>query len=555
MLVTDKIQKRTDVLKLFFDGIYLAYGIKNPDEPMDPLQDTAISNVRFNTSEMQRDAKATSESRNLPRNQPVASRQAQAGGGDWQYAGDVNLLNTVISLSNMFGGVEKLTFPATMKLFEASGNDANMLRFLVNEDLYISQRLAAMHEANYKRFENMDDEEDNDAEYLDMVENVIWVWRNGFFVRKSDNVRIADVMKEKAFCDFAGLVGAEDPECKSFIIDCILQDNSAGLDKCMKTIKENHNWFKAMRSDVDKAHPSVVKVFLERFGFEPGQVWSEKYQQNIVRMETVSSWKKRIVKMDTAPKNRLKELNSNEDILRLFGYFVDFVNQNVGILNRHLGAENTMVVDDSQSTWAMKNNLTRHVFAQGGPVSIATPLLGSIVGTMSRNGTGFMSGSPIATMSTTRPLFGGERHLMSGGGNPYNNLPNLVTHDLQASVNNNSNILGSKLISDLIHQNIEQLKAKQYSLKPETARKIQRQIADYKKNESMLLQTARYLEEFNRLRGIFSFNSGSPRPLSIADLAKTTSRFNKLNKNVGSSENTLLKIAQQLERLLTRVLK
>jgi hypothetical protein len=144
--------------------------------------------------------------------------------------------------------------------------------------------------------------------------------------------------------------------------------------------------------------------------------------------------KKLVINMDktTGTKGEvLDKLHKSDGVLALFSLFVQYVNRNVGILNKNVASENDIQVTDHQTSYGKQLGLKLAIFKKPGAVSqIAGPVLGHIGTSMFRSRTPQLHHyyNPIGVAVPS--VFGGRRLSGGAGEDIFKTMPRLATINL-----------------------------------------------------------------------------------------------------------------------------
>lgn len=136
--------------------------------------------------------------------------------------------------------------------------------------------------------------------------------------------------------------------CIGFLHDCILNTDNSTLPECIKHFENlTGSQFDIIRQKIAEMHPSIAIKILKTFGFKKDEVYSKDLGRTIYQVQEVHDWLNRLNDNDIA-----KNARSRTNLLRYLNLLVQYINRNVGILNKGLDPNSRKLVNTPVSYYA-----------------------------------------------------------------------------------------------------------------------------------------------------------------------------------------------------------
>jgi hypothetical protein len=221
--------------------------------------------------------------------------------------------------------------------------------FSFNVDKLIRRRLYSLSKARVVTPEEFDISADWDSsfEFSNLItEHKFRRSPDGKFFMKKDNdwVPISkddadgdELLAFKNSCYGTGYSVDNKGKCRDMIFDCLLNDDPASLDSCLKKLTAT-DFFDTAKKQIDSMHPIVALRTLQRFGFQTFHSHDSVAQQNLKKVQCVNDWLKTFMSKQFTQPQQQSLITGNSRLLAYLQLLSEFVNANPGLLNPHVDA-------------------------------------------------------------------------------------------------------------------------------------------------------------------------------------------------------------------------
>lgn len=171
--------------------------------------------------------------------------------------------------------------------------------------------------------------------YVDMITGSVWMRddKADLYTKDDKGNKIYEKDYEMSLGTDCATTDFTGPECKAYLLDCLLSGDGEGISQCVKFWEDDSNWGAA---DVAAIHPKLAVRTLQRFGFRTRRVVLPDGQQ-VKLVESVDSWKKNYLETKFKDNKEVQSIfksTANKKIAQYLQLVVDHVNKNPAILNK-----------------------------------------------------------------------------------------------------------------------------------------------------------------------------------------------------------------------------
>lgn len=336
-------------------------------------------------------------------------------------------------------------------------------------------------------------------------------------------------------------VDLDSNSCNKAMYECLIDNDPAGVSKCINALNLTADKVSTMRSEVGKMHPLVAQRLLQRFGFRKVSVYDSTAKMTLDKIESIDHWKEHVAGiaqhgggLDQTAKSALA---TNGPILDYLSMIVSYVNANPAILNKNYSGKSDEAVGvEAPSSYAQKLNLPQYVRI---PTTYSMRSLNVYSKTSPFGIIGIRSTPEMSPMLsiTSQGQPSGLMIGMHGGG-----MAQTPTLDRQIAES-----------ADLIEWRFKNLLngLKQYnkSLTKEQEDKLMSMLTNIHKTGNELAAYGHYLSVL--IKYFSHYRDYSSKILTWDNIKKIQEEFDKSTVKYGTGQKTLLRIAQALESLIS----
>jgi hypothetical protein len=327
----------------------------------------------------------------------------------------------------------------------------------------------------------------------------------------------------------------DDPDaCKRHVYECLLDNDSKGLDKCwIVTDKITTDFYTKAKKDIGSMHPMVALRTLQRFGFRTTLKYDSEAQMDLNKVESVDHWKNNY--LDVKFPKESDTVKKNENLLKYLDLVVQYVNSNPALINKHYSGKSSETVGKwTQSILATRLNLQpRYEPHNNNAVNEFTRL-------QKHQQSGLLGLTGFRGATILRPPFGNTQLLAPFSTPTHMNFQ--MGGSMQAVTSH-----GSALVRNSILTALKTMQQFNKELDANSKLKIEEKIANMAKVENELNRTATYLAEYSNLLEVFG--DYQTNTLSEAKLESITSRYNNLLQKHNNEEKSMMTVLQALHKI------
>lgn len=128
-------------------------------------------------------------------------------------------------------------------------------------------------------------------------------------------------------CMTTGVKDSDGRTCQNYINDCLTGKN---IDDC-KTYFQSENFWDTTQAEIQQMLPGIAIDTLKKFGFEENKIYDETANRELVKVETLNSWLRRLSQLTNS--ETAKEIRNNIKFKGYLNNLISLINSNPSILN------------------------------------------------------------------------------------------------------------------------------------------------------------------------------------------------------------------------------
>jgi hypothetical protein len=346
---------------------------------------------------------------------------------------------------------------------------------------------------------------------------------------------------------FTTAVSANGGDCKRFIHDCLLENNSTDLESCMVYLQKGGEFWNATKEQIKNMHPEVARQLLYRLGFHEQETYDSTAGRNLRKVQPVAKWIESLslAKLGTGTtSDDLRSIVKNASLRTYLDLLVDYVNCHPGILNKDYtgdsdekvgilytpGFVKDMGLNPRVSAVGVRSDMSRLLHSRrndmavkklvSGPRLIAAHPLGGVL---------------AVTHSPSPAIFG-----MRGGSN---DLADRVTSHM-----NSRQVAGSGLMSEIYTTLLGRIQAHGKDISEEDKNKVKERLVQLKKLEDELIRTLRLYDDASRISNLL--RTQNKQVLTEEDLKRISSHAHKVENKLNKRELDMATICEAMSQIL-----
>tara|TARA_Y100000780_G_scaffold232524_1_gene265150 strand:+ start:6056 stop:7873 length:1818 start_codon:yes stop_codon:yes gene_type:complete len=362
-------------------------------------------------------------------------------------------------------------------------------------------------------------------------------------------VAIDDVDREltlKNNC-FTTAVSADGNDCKRFIHDCLLDNNSNDLESCMSYLHRGGEFWKGTQAQIKEMHPEVARQLLGRLGFQEHDVYDSTAGRNLRKVQSVAKWIESLTVSSLGSKATSDQLNSivnNASLRTYLDLVVDFVNCHPGILNRDYSGDSDekvgvvytpgyirdMGIPARIASVGAKNDMSRLLHTRRSDMAVRKVISGPKLVASHPLGKG------VLAVTSSPPIVLGMR----GGGS---DLADRVASHMESK-----QVAGSGLMSEIYTTLLRRLQAHGKDISEEDKNKVSERLVQLKKLEDELIRTLRLYDDASRISNLL--RNKNKQVLTEEDLRRIATHANKVENKLNKRELDMATICEAMTQIL-----
>lgn len=419
-------------------------------------------------------------------------------------------------------------------------------RFSINVDNLVKNRMFAITQAEVVEAEEPELAEDE--AFVNLVgRDVIKRDHSGLYVEVdgtkaylgANDDKTKELLRSAHKCYSTGTKGS-DAACKKFIFECLLSQDAASLDSCLKGLKSATDFFKVAVEDIKNIHPVLALRILQQFGFRKYQSADNAAGMQLWKVESVSHWLENYMtkKFKAVDVQNMIKADDQYHLLSYLRLLTQYVNANPAILNKHYSGTSDEALGKLEVS----------------PLGRALGLSFEVPRDLSdraRVDYGRLASNLKLVRASRMPVFvsgTGRRFLTTPWGSSMTPGVSLLVQrggsncEQQAIyIQKNS---GSALLKQFFTSALKNLEAHGKHLNAKDLEKINMHLKKNEEIERELIKTYCYLDEYNHLMDVLGdYNS---KRLNMDDLKRIVNRQEVLLSKQGVSEDQIMQIFSKL---------
>lgn len=381
--------------------------------------------------------------------------------------------------------------------------------FLIDLEKLTNHRMSCIYNAKVTNSLSLDALED--------VKDLGIYSSNGQF-NKQDGSYIPLVEGDRCFATDAS-------NCIGFLHDCILNTDNSTLPDCIKHFENlTGSQFDIIRQKIAEMHPSIAIKILKTFGFKKDEVYSKDLGRTIYQVQEVHDWLNRLNDNDIA-----KNARSRTNLLRYLNLLVQYINRNVGILNKGLDPNSRNLVSTPVSHYAAGFGIKPRYEPMDPEAHAEWIRRRTIVHNKNNNG-------PVITP------FGVPYMQMTGmqlGG--FYGTPS-VTHTIIGYSNPNT---GSAFIKKQLEITINELSKRGKRIDPDVIAQINKDIKNMEEAQNQVLVMIKLIDEYKKMLDV---NQDYKLDFITAEnLRRLQNKENKIANNIATISKRVMDCVSKLD--------
>lgn len=342
----------------------------------------------------------------------------------------------------------------------------------------------------------------------------------------------------------------DDKNCKNFMFECLLSQDANALQACLSRWAQDaantgKSPFELQKEDIQNLHPVLALRILQQFGFRKYRVFDEVAGGQLYKVESVKHWLQNYMatKFDNAEVQKMFHDAKTNTILKYLDLVSQFVNANPAIINKdYSGSSAEAVGKQPVSDFARKLGLNMYIpVPSRSAVAYDFNRLRGFLQTKPQRSPFQLVGNNVSFPFGQMMTPGAGVGLLQGGGSKCDYVIKAFT---QAG-----NTTGAQLMQHYLTSIISDLGKKGKTLADSDHKNLQKQLQKLAEEESSLIRTLCYLDEYNRLLATLGDYASKTVTLSEINACKFAERYNLLDGKYHNTENLLLEVIAKIQNI------
>ena len=318
-------------------------------------------------------------------------------------------------------------------------------------------------------------------------------------------------------------------KCVDYIDKCL---EGQDIAKCQRYFA-SADFFDATQDEVENMLPSVAIKTLSKFGFKQGSEFDDAAGQDLIKVQSVSSWKEGLSSV-TNDRNTISAIIGNNKLIGYLENLVQLINRNPAILNsNYRGASNEGSVYNPRkfsNTQFYKFGLrAKHPVPRANVRDVEY-----IASAINRDNLRLSLKLGVPLFSSAIPV-----SLVGGGSS------NIVSMESATSQINDTNKYASTVLKNMFDYYLNKLKSNNKDIEIKDKEKVYTLIKDLLKKETQLYEVMDFVEKYSILVSLFG-EDASRKVVSADDMKKAVKARSSVFSKKVKREHDLISVLRAI---------